>query len=388
MNIPIMPRPIHLFAILIFAFTGYAQTQSANESRRTETIAPGIERIEIKRGDFGAEPGESAGKDRWTINALIVDPQRARLRLAQAMDEIAGAETVSSMAARYGAVAAINGGYFRTTGVARGEPVGMLAIGAEVLSEPARRRATLAVNDDGKGLRLAIAQIEFKAELIVAGLTAREINGLNRPRENNELIVFTPEFHRTTLTSPDGVEFVVLRGRVSSVIDGAGSQPIPRDGYVISASGKAREWALANLARGTRVRIKTEMTANPAIPFKPDFIIGAGPQLLASGRFVAETETAGFSESFMRTRHPRTAIGWREDGRLVLVTVDGRQPRKSVGMTIRELADLMLELGCREAINLDGGGSTTMVVNNKIVNSPSDQTGERAVSDALLVFRR
>jgi len=72
----------------------------------------------------------------------------------------------------------------------------------------------------------------------------------------------------------------------------------------------------------------------------------------------------------------------------MLVTVDGRQPKKSVGMTIEELAVLMTGLGCVEAINLDGGGSTTMVINGRVVNNPSDATGERPISDALLVFPR
>lgn len=378
----------NLLLILVFVFAGQEQTSGARETRKTETVAPGVEHVEIKRGDFSSEPALEKNKDRWTIHALVIDPHRARLRLAQAMDEIAGAETTSSMVARHNAIAAINGGYFRTTGIARGEPVGTLVIGGKLLSEPVKQRAALAVADDGKKLRLAIARVDFKAELKAAGKIAHEINGFNRPRENNELIVFTPEFHRTTLTGPDGVEITVARSRVTALIDGAGSQVIPHDGLVISASGKAREWALANLKRGTRIEIKTEVAATPAIPFKPDFIIGAGPQLLASGKFVAQAEAANYGESLMRLRHPRTAIGWREDGRLILVTVDGRQPQKSVGMTIEELANLMLEFGCREAINLDGGGSTTMVINNKIVNSPSDQTGERPVSDALLVFQR
>jgi exopolysaccharide biosynthesis protein len=103
---------------------------------------------------------------------------------------------------------------------------------------------------------------------------------------------------------------------------------------------------------------------------------------------VANEEAANYSESLSGRRHPRTAIGWRADGHLVLVTVDGRQPQKSVGMTIEELAKLMIELGCVEAMNLDGGGSTTMVIRNKIANNPSDAAGERPVSDALLVFTR
>ena len=377
---------LQLFALFVLVFCGQAQTSRADETRKAETVAPGVEHIEIRRGDFSA--GAAPEKDRWTIHALVIDPQRARLKLAQALDEIVGAETTSSMAARYKAIAAINGGYFRTTGTARGEPVGMLSIGGKLLSEPVKKRAALAVSDDGKTLRLAIARVDFRAGLKAGGKVAREINGFNRPRENDELIVFTPEFHRTTLTGPDGAEITVSRGRVTAVIDGEGSREIPHDGLVISAGGKARDWALANLNRGVRVEIQTETVATPAIGFKPDFIIGGGPQLLASGRFVAETEAANYSESLMRARHPRTAVGRREDGRLVLLTVDGRQPQKSMGMTIEELANLMLEFGCREAMNLDGGGSTTMVVNNKVVNNPSDQAGERAVSDALLVIRR
>lgn len=377
---------LQLFALFVLVFCGQAQTRRADETRKAETVAPGIEHIEIRRGDFSA--GAAPEKDRWTIHALVIDPQRARLKLAQALDEIVGAETTSSMAARYKAIAAVNGGYFRTTGIARGEPVGMLSIGGKLLSEPVKKRAALAVSDDGKTLRLAIARVDFRAGLIAGGKVAREINGFNRPRENDELIVFTPEFHRTTLTGPDGAEITVSRGRVTAVIDGEGSRAIPHDGLVISAGGKARDWALANLNRGVRVEIQTEIVATPAIGFKPDFIIGGGPQLLASGRFVAETEAANYSESLMRARHPRTAVGRREDGRLVLLTVDGRQPQKSMGMTIEELANLMHEFGCREAMNLDGGGSTTMVINNKVVNNPSDQAGERAVSDALLVIRR
>jgi hypothetical protein len=75
-----------------------------------------------------------------------------------------------------------------------------------------------------------------------------------------------------------------------------------------------------------------------------------------------------------------TAVAW--------AAVDGRQPGVSVGMSLFMLSDLLLELGAIDAMNLDGGGSTTMVIQNKLVNKPSDQTGERPVSDAILVFPR
>jgi exopolysaccharide biosynthesis protein len=370
---------ISLALLICCALLGWAQTP---ETRQTETIAPGLEHLQILRGDFTAEQG-----DHWLINALTVDPQLFRLELGLALDEIIGVETTSSLAARRGAIAAINGGYFRTTGIYRGEQMGALFTHGQLLSEPARGRAALALAESGGQMRAATTVVTAQAKLRI-GKAVRFISGLNRPRQKDELIVFTPEFHRTTLTTPDGLEAIVVRGRVTAVRNGAGSLVIPVNGFVISAHGIAREWALQHLRVGARISIKTEFNANPPLPFKAAVILGAGPRLLVSGQALGESEPGFNAQTFYRARHPRTALGWRTDGHFVLVTVDGRQPRKSVGITIPELAALMGELGCIEAINLDGGGSTTMVIKNKVINSPSDATGERAVSDALLLFPR
>lgn len=371
-----------LVGALALASVGHS-SGFADQVRTVESVAPGVELLSIKRGDFA----ESAIGDRWMIQALMVDPKLARLRLAQAMDEIAGAETTSSMAQRHGALAAINGGYFRTTGIVRGEPIGALTIGGKLLSEPVNNRAALAVFDDGKQVRAAVTHLTVTAELRADGKAIRAVNGFNRPREKDELVVFTPEFHRTTLTAADGVELIIEKNRVVKIADGAGSSQIPANGFVLSASGASREWALRHLRQGSRLELKIETKTGSPVPFQPDFILGAGPQLLAAGKPVFTAESARYSNSLYRQRHPRTAIGWTADGKLILLTVDGRQ-KFSVGMTMAELADLMFELGCVEAMNLDGGGSSTMVVNRKVVNHPSDATGERAVSDALLVYSR
>jgi exopolysaccharide biosynthesis protein len=87
-------------------------------------------------------------------------------------------------------------------------------------------------------------------------------------------------------------------------------------------------------------------------------------------------------------RHPRTAAGFSRDRRtLFLLTVDGRSTR-SVGVTLEELARLMRRLGAWEAMNFDGGGSTTMVIDGAVVNVPSDAGGEREVGSGLLVVRK
>jgi hypothetical protein len=214
---------------------------------------------------------------------------------------------------------------------------------------------------------------------------------MNRPRGPDELIVYTPEFHRTTLTTPDGLEMIVQQNRIIGIREG-GSTVIPANGLVISAGGRARDWVREHLR--TRARIRIEMKLIPAEPEMIDawkrasFIVGGGPQLIRDARIAITTEAEGIAAKFATDRHPRTAIAKLKDGRVFLATVDGRQPGVSVGMTLAELASLLLEYGAVDGINLDGGGSTTMAINGKLVNAPSDQTGERPVSDALLILRR
>jgi len=357
------------------------------ESRRSEILAPGIEHIEIRRGDF------SAGRetDRWVINILTLDPRRARIVSALAMDEVVGPETTSSIAVRHGALAAVNGGYFQTAGIVRGEPTGIYVLGDKVLSEPSRPRMELAISNADGMAKLAISQVDFEASVVAGGRERYAVNGINRARREEELVVFTPEFHRTTLTSPGGIEITVRNGRVAAIAEDAGSQTIPADGYVLSASGKARAWAADYLRPGVRVAFDEKLVSSPPLPFRAEAILGGGPHLIKDGHALgaAEADAEGFSgPDFTVKRHPRTAAGTRRDGTIVLVTVDGRQPKISVGMAVDELASLMLELGCTDAINLDGGGSTTMVVRGRVVNSPSDAAGERPVSDALLAFAR
>jgi exopolysaccharide biosynthesis protein len=130
------------------------------------------------------------------------------------------------------------------------------------------------------------------------------------------------------------------------------------------------------------------------LPFHPTEAVGGRPMLVTDSAFGPTVDTEG-APGFANGRHPRTAVGIADGGRrLVLVVVDGRQAPYSDGMTLRELATLMLALGAPEALNLDGGGSTAMVIADpaqggaiRVVNRPSDATGERAVGNALGIVR-
>lgn len=393
-----------LISTIFFAF--FCVGTNAQEF---QAIKSGVEHLRIER---------KQGVDVWVINLLRVDLEKADVQVMRAMDEAVGLETASSLAQRYGAVAAINGGYFRTSGTYRGDSAGVLQVDHKLLSEPYNNRAAVGFIRKGNRTEVVFGHLSFVGFVETNRKEKRDLNGINTQRAENQLVLYTPEFTRTTLTDASGVEIIIRKNRVVSVNDRKGSSRIPVDGFVLSATGAAREWALKGLRVGTKINVKTQLIAteketasnlqnsngkwqmansklqddkwqiqNSKWQMAED-IVGGGPQLIRDGKVEITLEQEKVSASFYETRHPRTAIAKLKDGKLLLVTVDGRQPGMSVGMSLNELAQLLLEFGAIEAINLDGGGSTTMVVENKIVNKPSDQTGERPVSDALLVFRR
>jgi exopolysaccharide biosynthesis protein len=114
--------------------------------------------------------------------------------------------------------------------------------------------------------------------------------------------------------------------------------------------------------------------------------IGAGPRLVRNGTIDVTALQENFREDVRVGAGPRTAFGLDKYGRYIICVVDGRQPFRSVGLTLTEMAATMQKLGAVNALNLDGGGSTSMAVKNRVINSPSDGY-ERSVSNALLVSR-
>jgi hypothetical protein len=202
-------------------------------------------------------------------------------------------------------------------------------------------------------------------------------------------VLFTPEFNDTTLTDDTGTEVIVRAGVVEEIREKAGSSKIPADGFVISTTGAAQQWARSQLRTGVRVSVSRALRPVDRSRINPwpnaEDVLGAGPKLVTAGRVDITDRREKMLKTFATDRHPRTAIAALGDRRALLAVVDGRQPALSVGMTLDELARLLIEFGATEAINLDGGGSTTMVVQGQIVNNPSDVSGERPVSDAILV---
>lgn len=325
----------------------------------------------------------------WKINVLEADPKRIQVRVAHAYDAAIGLETTAELAFRRGALAAINGGFFQMEGLLAGDSEGTLRIEGTLLSEPDRGRGAVGFYDLNGTAQAVFGRLGFRGQVRFADSEPFSLDGMNRERKPSEIILYTPEFHRTTLTPPGGAEVVIEKGQITEIRDGSGSTPIPPAGMVLSIGDQRAPEILPLLRSGAGVSVTTQL-----LPLLPDpegewdravDIVGGGPLLLWKGRRLEEPEKESVSRVFYLARHPRTAAGVRADGTLLFVTVDGRQPETSVGMSIPELTDLMLELGCLSAVNLDGGGSTTMVIDGRVVNSPSGSSPRRN-GDAILLF--
>jgi len=159
---------------------------------------------------------------------------------------------------------------------------------------------------------------------------------------------------------------------------------------VLHGNGVAADWLNQHAWQDWTVKIDTkvvDLRTKKALKLTPDLnVIAGGVGLVRNGKVKITAKADGHdSVNMILRRHPRTLLGVTKNGSLILATIDGRQPGITVGANFHEAAQFMRWLGARQAINLDGGGSTTMVVGDKVVNHPSDGV-ERGVGDALLVL--
>ena len=168
-------------------------------------------------------------------------------------------------------------------------------------------------------------------------------------------------------------------------VDDVELAPNAYDAYENPGRGRStrQEGAVATF-KGGLYMLKSDALARWEQDIEAEDVVTAGPMLLAGGEAV-EIRV----DDFNTRRNPRTAAGRRADGTVLLVVADGRN-KEAAGLTMRELQQVMAALGCRDAVNLDGGGSTTMVVRGAVVNHPSDNrrfdsAGERPVANVIIV---
>ncbi len=361
---------------------------------------------QVQDGIEYAEMTRTIDKLPVKMNLLRLDLTKVRLDVVHAMDAAIGTETVSSMAKRHGAIAAINAGFFRLDkSIFAGDAAGVLQIDGKLLSEPHSNRIALMISNQKDKTKVEFQHLTLYSNNVFIGKDGFkiggkigerfEIKGMNRERKEGDLIIFTPQFHKTTLTNSNGLEIIVRDGKITQIIDNKGNNNIPADGFVISADEKVKGEILKKIKVGYKVGqlysfddINTGRISGKDISWEhAEDITNGVPQLIKNGKIEITWEQEKASKSFVENKHPRTAVAKLKDGKFLMITVDGRS-EQSAGIGLQNLSEILIELGAADAMNLDGGGSTTMFLDGKIVNQPSDQTGERKVGDAILVTPR
>ncbi len=374
-----------LLALLALAAPAWPQPQWAQGEWHAERIAAGIRHIRhvLPEGPI-------------VVHVLEIDLRRPEVGIETvlAKNRLAGREKTSVMAARpchsgHDIIAAVNGDFFSW----EGPPINMQVRGGEIIRSP-RHRAIFAIDHRGRPI---IDYFELKGELLLKTGASIGIDHVNAARNADELVLYNAFWSDSTHTNVYGTEVLLqplARFRVGDTVRMVVRQvrshgpgfPLRPGLYVLSGHGKKSALLEQRLSRGDTVALIFRLEPGNV---KITEAVGGLPWLIREGNWFINWREEGAKRPFAENKHPRTAVGYTV-GRdtLYLVTVDGRQPGYSVGMTLYELADYMQKLGCYQALNLDGGGSTTMVIRGRVVNRPSDATGERPVANAILVVRK
>ena len=329
-----------------------------------------------------------------SVYLLRLDPKVVTLVSALANDRVADAELVSGIAARRGAIAAINGGYFNRT---NGEPAGLLKVAGELVSDSSRAKGAVIIRTaTGQPVRLTFDQLSAKLTMTCESSETTwtiPIAGVDTTRARGKTMLYTSAYGSDTGTAPTGTEWILDNDplRVTDVRPAAGHTPIPPRGAVLSFGGTTLPDALAALVPDVRVTFETTWKSVNGLSRteldEADHIVNGAGLLRREGRVLTDWSVEDLSvDAFTDARHPRTLIGVDKRGFIWLAAIDGRQPDYSIGMRFSDLQRLADRLDLTDALNLDGGGSTTMVVRGQVVNRPSDPGGARPVADAILVL--
>lgn len=289
--------------------------------------------------------------------ALAFDAARVTPKIALSSTEYGTSNPLSEMAREKNARAAVNGGYF--SGV---KPIGLVMMDGKVVYTPYSGRTAIGWDDSGK---IFIGQVRAKVKVKVGTSAEFHVEGVNVAPTYHGITIYTPEFGPEARGLQSDALEVMVRGGKITWKQGAGTAAhhyIPRDGFLLVARGNSRQF-FANVVLGTDVEVIS--TLEPQEFNHAKWAFQAGPLLLTNGMDVNVNE--GFKPSFTDKRHPRTL--WGSDGSKVYwVVVDGRDPWHSRGVTLHELRSVAKRLGIKDAVNLDGGGSSALWWKGVLIN--------------------
>ena len=286
-----------------------------------------------------------------------------------ASENLNSRKTISNIAEKSNAIVALNGTYFKPqTGV----PLGTLMINEKMYTGPIYDRVAIGIFDNGYD----VARIQLNSS-IKSGDIKVKIDNINQPRMlSTYVLAYTSDWGSTAPQTPKyGLQFAVENNKITKISTSALN--IPQNGYVIAGP--------VSLLNKFKVGDKVDLQISTIPEWKNvRHIISGGPYLVKNNEVFVDMTAQKLAA--IGGKNPRSAIGYTAENNLILVSVDGREG-SSVGMTLMQLGNFMKSIGCVNAINLDGGGSTVMYVNGKVVNNPQVKGGI-PLSNAIVLTQK
>ncbi len=262
---------------------------------------------------------------------------------------------------------AVNGTYFKQD---TGTPLGTLMINKEIITGPIYDRAVFAISENG----YSTARAGFYGSVKSKGEEKIKIDGINQPRmSRGQVIIYTNRWGAMSPVTSKGVKQLIIKDNKITAISNK-SSVIPYNGYVITLPSEK----LNGIKSGEKIEVNYRLTR---LSGDVNHIISGGPYLMKAGKIYIDTAPEKLTA--ITGRNPRTAVGYTKNNVMIIVTVEGRKEGSS-GVTLTELAKIMSDLGCYEAINLDGGSSTVMYAGGSVMSGSNIKTSAM-ISNALTV---
>lgn len=379
-----------------------------SETRINYPVTDGVTRTLITRGYQSNTNISTTTTGPWQVNVLTVDPEtyNGRIQARLCGGKVSTTATVLDEAISQGAIAAINGSFFTVSPFdgTIGGSMGLFAVDGQVTNESINPRGAMLI-PDGTINGIKIGRFTSTQTATSSDGSSITINGINRTPGvkvgvdanyapihdvqtmfTNEVVLYTDIFGKTTekrfagkigwLPKYDnlGAEAIIgSDGIVKELYNEVGGHTIPEGGKVLAGIGTGADWVKAHATIGTSINADISLTyeGNPITLGPKASIISAGPCLIKNGEATSSEywSEEGFKNASWIARNPRTLVGTKADGTLLMAVVDGRAPNISAGASLAECQSIMKALGATEVLNLDGGRSSMMTVADKIVSN-------------------
>ena len=378
---------INVLIILLAGIFGYLKAANSYFTTSTSRVGPGVIHKKV-----------IASEEPWTLNVLQIDLTNPYIRIksVKADNRLIGREILSSIVSRNNTddsqvVGAVNGDFFNSSGV----PINSQVIQGEMLKaediDPNNPTYWSTIGFDSSN-KVCIATNYFAGKIFTQN-DSTIIDDINTERGTDQMLLYNSFYGNSTGTGANGKEVLIsplsqwfVNDKIRCLVEqiGNGNLSLSENKAVLSGSKQDSVFLTDHLNVGDTLSVYLKLSGQ--LPQLHE-LMGGFPRIVknAQNYALAGYHEEGGSSSFATDHHPRTAVGFSADSTILyFVTVDGRQSI-SRGMDLMELAEFMICQGVAEGMNLDGGGSTEIIVRGEIENSPSDGS-ERAVANALVAI--